>query len=43
MKYLSFKEFIEKYRLTNEATSIVKNKRNLETYEPSRVWNIHER
>ena len=29
MKYLSFKEFIEKYRLTNEATSNVKIKETL--------------
>ena len=29
MKFLSFKEFIEKYRLPNEATSNVKIKKNL--------------
>ena len=28
MNYLSFKEFVEKYGLKNEATSDVKNKRN---------------
>ena len=30
MKYLSFKEFVEKYRLTNEATSNVKIKEGLD-------------
>ena len=36
MKLLSFKEFIEKYRLTNEATSNVKIKEIL------KVMNITE-
>ena len=41
MKCLSFKEFIEKYRLTNEGTSIVKIKEILKLMNITER-NIHE-
>ena len=41
MNYLSFKEFVNKYGLKNEATSNVEIK-NLETHEHI-LWNIYER
>ena len=42
MNYLSFKEFVNNYGLKNEATSNVRNKRNLKTHEHI-LWNIYER
>ena len=42
MKDLSFKEFVGKYGLKNEATSNVKIKEILKTHEHI-LWNIHER